>query len=216
MLVLASASNARRNLLINAHIPHKVIVSDVDENKFEKKNALSIVDILAFHKSSSVVKYIQSNQLKDNSFKRINAVLGCDSMFEFEGNFFGKPRNSQEAVDRLKKFSSGTGYIHTGHCLFSRKSTLIKDLDFKFDGVLKEVITTEIKFSVMSDEDIINYVNTREPLNCAGGFALDGIGGMFIREINGCYSNVIGLSLPWLRKSLEKFDLLDEMMKKKE
>ena len=209
MLVLASASRARRNLLNNAEIPHRVIVSDINENDFDQKDVISLVDLLAFSKSSSVASKILVQELEDYSESKISAVIGCDSLFEFEGEFFGKPKNIKEAIQRWQGFSSGSGFLHTGHCLLFRQKDFNRNIDLKFNGVLKKVITTKIKFTEISYEEILEYVKTGEPMQCAGGFALDGIGGKFISEINGCYSNVIGLSLPWLWNALKKFQLLD-------
>jgi len=68
-------------------------------------------------------------------------------------------------------------------------------------------VSTKIEFMSLSDLDIIKYASTSEPYNCAGGFAIEGNGGLFIKKIDGCFSNVIGLSLPWLKNNLEKFGL---------
>ena len=67
---------------------------------------------------------------------------------------------------------------------------------------IKKTVSSKVYFSELHDEEIRNYVDSLEPLNCAGGFALEGRGGKYIEKIEGCYSNVMGLSLPWLRKSL--------------
>ena len=69
---------------------------------------------------------------------------------------------------------------------------------------IQQTVSSKVYFSKLQDEEIKNYVDSLEPLNCAGGFALEGRGGKYIEKIEGCYSNVMGLSLPWLRKSLVK------------
>ena len=213
MLILASSSKARRDLLIKAGIEHKVIVSDVDEEKFEKNDIISLVELLAEAKANNVVSKVFTSPLEENSIKIISAVLGCDSLFEFEGEIYGKPRNKKEAICRWEKMSSRIGYLHTGHCLRFRENSwnqTTKSIDFS--SQVKVVVTTKIRFSEMNIDEIVKYVETGEPMKCAGGFALDGIGGMFIKEIEGCYSNVLGLSLPWLRYVLKKFDLLNNLI----
>jgi len=76
----------------------------------------------------------------------------------------------------------------------------------------EEVVSTKIEFMSLSDRDIIKYASIPEPYNCAGGFAIEGKGGLFIRKIDGCLSNVIGLSLPWLKTNLEKLGLSDSLL----
>ena len=69
---------------------------------------------------------------------------------------------------------------------------------------IKKIVSSKVYFSELLDEEIKSYVDSLEPLNCAGGFALEGKGGKYIDKIDGCFSNVMGLSLPWLRKNLIK------------
>ena len=99
--------------------------------------------------------------------------------------------------------SGGFGSLHTGHTLligtFDSTSKVLK-----VTKKIKKTVSSKVYFSELNDEEIKNYVDSLEPLNCAGGFALEGRGGKYIEKIEGCYSNVMGLSLPWLRKSLVK------------
>ena len=208
MLVLASSSKARSQLLKNAGISHKVIVSDIDEDHFEEKNVKRLVQLLSSAKTGCVASKILDRELEEEFYKEITAVIGCDSLFEFEGEIFGKPKNKDEALIRWQRMSSGSGYLHTGHCLLFRSFSSINDRNLEFTGISKNVITTRINFSKIDIEDIVSYIETGEPLECAGGFALEGRAGMFIRDIKGCYSNVVGLSLPWLKTELKKNDLL--------
>ena len=87
--------------------------------------------------------------------------------------------------------------------LYRRKKKTNKNPE-RFEGLLQGVVSTSIQFCKISDDFIDFYVKTLEPLQCAGGFSIDGKGSIFIKGINGCYSNVLGLSLPWLWESLEK------------
>ena len=94
-------------------------------------------------------------------------------------------------------------FLHTGHSL------LIGNFDstsnfFNITETIKKTISSKVYFSKLEDYEIKSYVDTNEPLYCAGGFALEGIGSKFIEKIEGCFSNVMGLSLPWLRKNLYK------------
>jgi len=120
-------------------------------------------------------------------------VLGCDSLLEFEGEVFGKPRDSEEAISRWRRMAGGCGRLHTGHALV---------LSVDGNRSRQEVVTTQVWFATLNAEQIAAYVATGEPLACAGGFALEGRGGMLVERIEGCFSNVIGLSLPLLRRWL--------------
>ena len=93
------------------------------------------------------------------------------------------------------------GSLHTGHTL------IIGNFDstsknFKITEIIKKTVSSRVYFSNLEDWEIKSYVDTNEPLYCAGGFALEGIGGKYIEKIEGCFSNVMGLSLPWLRENL--------------
>ena len=121
----------------------------------------------------------------------IRAVLGCDSVLVFEGEVFGKPSDAAEAVQRWRRMAGGRGELLTGHCLLPASGE-----------PLFSCVSTGVLFSALTPMEIDAYVATGEPLQCAGGFALEGRGGLCVTGLDGCYSNVIGLSLPWLRQHL--------------
>ena len=130
-------------------------------------------------------------------------ILGCDSIFEFKGTAFGKPSDKEEAYKRWSKMSGEFGFLHTGHTLLFSTFDLTSKV-LKVTKKNKKTVSSKVFFSRMLDEEIKSYVDSLEPLYCAGGFALEGKGGKYIEKIDGCFSNVMGLSLPWLRKSLIK------------
>ena len=119
-------------------------------------------------------------------------VLRCDSVLGFEGQVFGKPAGPGEAIERWQRMAGRCGSLLTGHCLMRRGQP----------DVLA-CVETVVRFAPLSQVEIEAYVASGEPLQCAGGFALEGRGGLCIDGLEGCYSNVIGLSLPWLRTVLE-------------
>ena len=183
-LVLASQSTSRRRLLESAGLSPRIIVSHVDEET-EFFNSLSPADMviaLAITKAHTVREQID--------FPAI--IIGCDSTFEFDGVSLGKPGTPDVAVDRAKRVRGNSGLLHTGHCI----------IDTAKNVEVSDRVTTRVTFDHMSDEEIADYVATGEPLHVAGGFTLDGFSSPFIPSIEGDYTNVVGISMPFIRKAL--------------
>ena len=201
MLILASSSKSRKELLKNADIKFFQLASTFDESTIEEKNIINLASELSYSKAKNTLEKIR---YIIDEFKLYNSsieVLGCDSIFEFKGKAYGKPQNNKEAYERWLLMSSNSGYLHTGHTiLFCEFTNDMKEIICK--KKVREVISSKITFAKLEKNEIQNYVNSNEPLNCAGGFALEGRGGKYIEKIDGCFSNVMGLSLPWLRKIL--------------
>jgi septum formation protein len=187
MLLLASASPARRRLLEQAAIPHRVQVSGVEEEGIREPDPFLLVQRLAEAKAQAVAQAAAQ--------KAVDAILGCDSLFVFQGDVFGKPRDGDEAVQRWLRMAGSWGELLTGHCLIPLSSSGSQPL--------VATIVTRVLFAPVDRSTIEAYVASGEPLACAGGFALEGRGGLLVERIEGCYSNVIGLSLPLLRGWLD-------------
>ncbi len=203
MLILASASQSRKKLLESSQIGFIQIASDFDESSVNEKDISNLALELSFQKANSLVENIHKLTFPKDFDNNSVEILGCDSIFEFNGIAFGKPADKEEAFIRWKRMSGKFGFLHTGHSL------LLGNLDLslkvlKISKKIKKTVSSKVYFSVLSDEEIKSYVDSLEPLYCAGGFALEGKGGKYIEKIEGCFSNVMGLSLPWLRKSLIK------------
>ena len=203
MLILASASQSRKKLLESSKIEFIQISSNFNESKIKEEEISNLALELSFQKANYLFCNINEIDLLSDFNYSSFAILGCDSIFEFEGKAFGKPLSKEEAFIRWKIMSGKFGILHTGHTLIicsfdfnSKANSIIK--------IIKKTISSRVYFSNLEDSEIKSYVDTLEPLNCAGGFALEGIGGKYIEKINGCFSNVMGLSLPWLRDNLFK------------
>jgi len=183
-VILASSSSSRLRLLESAGITPKVLVSGVDEeaSEFDLLSPAELVIALAILKAHTVKENASENSL----------IIGCDSTFEFNGKSLGKPGNRENAIARCRELSGKSGYLHTGHCL----------IDLKQGIELSERSTAKVQFTQMTDAEIIDYVDSGEPLNVAGGFTLDGLSAPFITNIEGDPSGIIGLSLPLLRKMI--------------
>ena len=183
-LVLASASPARRALLKAAGIPAEVQVSGVDESVVEAEDAYTLSLALARMKARTVAARMQADPGA--------LVLGCDSVLAFGGEILGKPADAAEAVKRWQAMRGRSGVLHTGHHL----------TDLVGGRQAEDVGTTVVHFADVSDAEIEAYVATGEPLSVAGSFTIDGRGGAFVERIEGDHGNVVGLSLPLLRRLL--------------
>lgn len=179
--ILASASPARRQLLQSAGINPIICKSDFDESQVQEKDPVKLVETLALRKAETV-----ANQYNDA------LILGCDSLLGVNGEIYGKPESRENAIELWEKMRGNVGTLYTGHTLIDQRQqkTLVKC------GI------TQVYFAFIEDSTIEAYVATGEPLKCAGCFALDGRGGLFVDKIEGCHSNIIGLSLPLLRQML--------------
>lgn len=188
--VLASASPARRRLLQSAGIEPVVCPSDFDESQIKLSTPESLVQTLAQRKAETVAPQFESA-----------LVLGCDSVLLANGEIYGKPADPAEAIARWQKMRGTVGDLYTGHAL----------IDLSKARTLVRCQVTRVYFAPVSDRAIEAYVATGEPLNCAGCFALEGRGGLFVEKLEGCHSNVIGLSLPLLRLLLDQlgYDVTD-------
>jgi septum formation protein len=181
-------------LLEQAQIPHQVMLSGVDEDQIQHPDPAQLVQLLAEAKASAVKLNLEQRADLDPSIK---AVLGCDSVLAFEGEVFGKPRDEAEAIARWQRMRGNWAELHTGHCLIPTSFAFLRE------GGAAEMqsrcVTTRVLFANLTDAEVKAYVASGEPLQCAGGFALEGRGGCCVEKLDGCFSNVIGLSLPLLR-----------------
>ena len=201
MLILASASQSRKKLLESSQIKFIQISSNFDESSIKEKDISNLALELSCQKAKSILSNIHEIDLPRELNYSSLEILGCDSIFEFNGIAFGKPADKEEAFTRWKKMSGEFGFLHTGHTLLLLNLDLSTKV-FRVSKEIKKTVSSKVYFSKLQDEEIKKYVDSLEPLYCAGGFALEGRGGKYIEKIEGCFSNVMGLSLPWLRKSL--------------
>ncbi|MCW5964654.1 MAG: septum formation inhibitor Maf [Bryobacterales bacterium] len=169
MLVLASASPRRRELLLNAGIAFTVRPADVDEAVLPDEDALAHVRRLAIAKASAVAASPD------------DIVLGADTIVSLEGSILGKPASHSEAILMLKVLSGKTHEVHTGICLRYGVRTLV------------DVATTRVTFLHIDEADIDEYVRSGEPMDKAGAYGIQGIASRYVKSVEGCYFNVVGL-----------------------
>ncbi|GAA1097053.1 Maf family protein [Tsukamurella spumae] len=191
-LVLASASPARLSVLRGAGVSPQVIVSQVDEDAVQAALPAGsmhedTVLALARAKARDVVARLAEDPVPGRA-----VVIGCDSMLSIDGELVGKPHTPDVAAARWRAMRGRTGRLLTGHC-----AVLLSD-----GAVAAEAAgtgSTTLRFGAPSDAEIEAYVATGEPLQVAGAFTLDGLGGWFVEGIDGDPSSVIGISLPLTR-----------------
>jgi septum formation protein len=191
-VVLASASPARRAVLRAAGIDPLVEIADVDEEALlaamPQASPAEKVTHLASAKATTVARRIGDTHP--------DAVLiGCDSMLHLGGELVGKPGDPDTARRRWKAMAGGTGELVTGHAV-------LRLAGGEIDRVAEGHAVTTVRFAEPSDDELEAYLATGEPLVVAGAFTLDGLGGWFVEGIDGDPSNVIGISLPLVRRLL--------------
>ncbi len=187
-LVLASASPARLATLRSAGLDPVVVVSGVDEDALTAPTPAALTQLLARAKAAAVAG--------DLEVEAPTMVIGCDSLLEFEGQVQGKPADHAEAVARWRAMSGGSGVLHTGH------TVLVLGAGEPVET--SAVASTVVHFAELADAEIEAYVATGEPMLVAGAFTIDGLGGAFVRGIEGDHHAVVGISLPLLRELLNE------------
>jgi septum formation protein len=183
-LVLASASPARLATLRAAGVDPQVVVSGVDESVVQETDPALLVVRLAELKADAVAERLQPGH------DAARWVLGCDSMLALDGEVLGKPDDAADAVRRWQRMRGRSGVLHTGHVL----------VDLADGRRVTRSVATTVHFAEVTAEEVDAYVATGEPLQVAGAFTVDGLGGAFVTGIEGDHHNVVGLSLPVLRE----------------
>ncbi|MFI6880218.1 Maf family protein [Streptomyces sp. NPDC050400] len=182
-LILASQSPARLGLLRQSGFAPEVIVSGVDEDAVTAPTPAELALALAEAKASVVAARPEAHDA---------IVIGCDSVLDLDGEALGKPADAEEATARWKAMRGRVGTLQTGHCVYDTAS----------GRYASGTASTVVRFGEPSDAEIAAYVATGEPLHVAGAFTLDGRSAPFIDGIDGDHGNVIGLSLPLVRRLL--------------
>jgi septum formation protein len=182
-LVLASQSPARLGLLRQAGFDPEVVVSGIDEDAITAPTPAELALALAEAKASVVAARPEIQGA---------LVIGCDSVLALDGQALGKPADAEEATARWKAMRGRAGTLQTGHCVW----------DTTRGRYASGTASTVVHFGEPTDEEIAAYVGSGEPLHVAGAFTLDGRSAPFIDGIDGDHGNVIGISLPLIRRLL--------------
>ena len=192
--VLASASPARLATLRAAGLDPAVMASGVDEKavtaELDRPEPSVLALALATAKCAAVAGELRPAEP--------TIVVGCDSVLEVGGEGQGRPADAAEAVARWRRMRGRTGVLHTGHCLRLLGGRGRRGQERQVEE-RRAVASTRVLFADIDDAEIEAYVASGEPLDVAGAFTIDGLGGAYVRGIDGDPHNVVGISLPLLR-----------------
>lgn len=197
VLVLASASPARRETLRRAGIEPVVVVSAVDETEETESQPERLAGLLATRKARDVAAKLAEDAPAMPAVGSHPLVLGCDSVLDVDGSAHGKPGTAAVAAERLSRLRGRSAVLYTGHHV----------IDVETGREVSATASTLVTFADFSDREIAAYVATGEPLHVAGAFTIDGLGGAFVERVEGDPHNVVGLSLPLLRRMLAELDV---------
>jgi septum formation protein len=171
-LILASKSPRRSYLLEQAGLTFTVIPSSFDENSVSLSPPESYVKALAEAKAADVSKAYPESW-----------VIGADTIVVIDGTVLGKPDSKEQARTMLKRLSGKIHQVYTGYCICCRAN------EISFLNAVK----TDVLFKNLADNEIEWYVNTSEPFDKAGAYAIQGLGTFIVKSIKGSYTNVVGL-----------------------
>jgi septum formation protein len=191
MLVLASASPRRQELLRNAGVSFTVHPTNIPEQPLVGESADDCAKRLAREKARVAFQD-----------RRKNFVLGADTLVVLDGKIFGKPRDAADAARMLRELSGRTHQVKTGVCLIGPSRTEGEKLGIDFEDLRCE--TTTVTMDALSQEDIRSYVASGEPMDKAGSYAIQGMASRWIPRIDGDYFNVVGLPVSLVYRMLRE------------
>lgn len=184
-IILASASIRRQELLKRLVSDFEIIVSDFDEDTIKFYGSCSeYVMNLSKGKALNVVKKAEKDSI----------IIGCDTIVSIDNRVLGKPKDKEEAINMMESLSGRKHEVYSGITIIN---TMTKE-------VVSDFSCTSVEFSELSKEEILRYVESDEPFDKAGAYGIQGKAGVFVKEIHGCYYNVVGLPLNKLRGMLKK------------
>lgn len=201
-ILLASASPRRRELVSRLGVPFEVFAADCDETVDGSHSPDEYVRILALRKArAAMAKYLERSK-SNLSGATVHTsveppiVIGSDTVVALDGEILGKPRDRDDAINTLLRLSGRAHRVCTGLAVINGE---------------REIVTSgsaDVYFTNLTKADCISYADTGEPLDKAGSYGIQGIGGALVERIDGDYYSIVGLPLAQLKKILEtEFDV---------
>lgn len=184
-IILASASPRRKELLELINLNFKIQASNLDEVIDESLPLEKKIEKLSHQKAFDIAMKNQGDYL----------VIGADTIVELDGEILGKPKDKSDAERMLKLLSGKEHNVITAITIIDTKNP---------DNFISTHEKTRVKFIDLTQEKIDKYIESGEPMDKAGAYAIQGLGVMFVSGITGCYTNVVGLPIPLITNILEK------------
>jgi len=184
-LVLASSSPRREEILNQLKLKFTIVPGKIDESNFNSSSPEELVKTLAVEKARSVSGLVEDA-----------LIIAADTIVVYEDQILGKPADQSEAKEQLKLLSGREHNVITG----------IAVLDSETDEVLVDRNITRVKMLNFKEDKIDKYISTGEPMDKAGSYGIQGLGGLFVEEIEGSYYSVVGLPIHQLAELLDKFN----------
>jgi len=179
MLILASGSPRRHEILLAAGIPHTIQTTPIDETRRPGEPPIAYVQRLAEEKARAIAAPAGS------------IILAADTTVALGNDIFGKPDSPQDAVRMLRALSGRDHFVYTGICLLGQNKCI------------QDVAATRVTFLELEDAEIQEYTRSGEPYDKAGAYAIQGLASKFISGIEGCYYNVVGLPVSLVCRRLK-------------
>ncbi len=191
-IILASKSPRRREILEMLGVKFEVVVADTEEI-CDNENPGARVETLAMQKAVAVQEKLGT---KDSGDKGEDLIIACDTLVYLDGEFFGKPESRDDARRMLSKLSGRTHEVWSGICLCGKGKTVVASEK------------TEVEFAKMSQNEIERYLDSEEPFDKAGAYAVQGRAARYVKGLSGDYFNVVGLPVNLLYRTLkEQFEV---------
>lgn len=190
LLLLASTSSSRRKILDDTGFAYTTLSPLVDERAAVNAERAAGRELTPRDEAQLLAEAkAAATAVRPEASGRL--VLGCDSVFEFDGEAYGKPLDADDAASRWRAMRGGVGVLHTGHTLVDTRQSP--------SSSVSATVSTRVRFADIGDEEIDAYVATGEPLPCAGAFTVDGRAAAFVTGLEGDFHAVVGLSVSALR-----------------
>jgi len=185
-IILASTSPRRKEILNKTGLKFKVVASDYEENMNLKLKPLNLAKFLSHGKAETVAKHYKNH-----------IIIGADTFVALKNELLGKPKNKNQAAQMLHKVSGKVVSIITGYTV----------IDTSQNKIFSEAVEAKVHIKPLLNSEINNYIKTKEPLDKAGAFAIQGIGAVLIKRIEGDLYAIMGLPLYHLSKTLKKLGI---------
>lgn len=196
-IILASGSPRRKELLAEVVKTYEIIPSKFDEGELKNKikDPEELVELLSYEKAKDVLNEVANNESEEDF-----VIIAADTIVYFDGKVLGKPIDEADAFRMLKELQGNDNYVYTGMTVIIKRDNEIIE-----DTVNTKTIVT---MKEMSDKDILDYIATKDPLDKAGAYAIQGIGSKNIKGFNGSYNSVVGLDIDKLKEILKKNNII--------